>query len=82
MNDSNPRYWFPAKRYGWGWGLPCTWQGWLVLIVYLLAMVVVMPLIARHAGRNAAVAFAVGMTALLLYVAYKKGEPPGWHWGN
>ena len=22
-----PRYWFPAKRYGWGWGPPSTWQG-------------------------------------------------------
>jgi hypothetical protein len=28
-----PRYWFPAKTYGWGWGLPSTWEGWLVLVV-------------------------------------------------
>jgi hypothetical protein len=34
-----PRYWFPAKRYGWGWGLPCAWQGWLVLVGYLGLMV-------------------------------------------
>ena len=20
------RYWFPAKRYGWGWGAPRTWH--------------------------------------------------------
>jgi hypothetical protein len=20
-------FWFPAKRYGWGWGLPVKWQG-------------------------------------------------------
>jgi len=20
-------YWFPAKRYGWGWGIPNRWQG-------------------------------------------------------
>jgi hypothetical protein len=20
------RYWFPAKRYGWGWGLPPRWR--------------------------------------------------------
>ena len=30
-----PRYWFPAKTYGWGWGLPRTWEGWVVLGVYL-----------------------------------------------
>jgi hypothetical protein len=34
-----PRYWFPAKRYGWGWGMPCAWQGWLVLAAYLALMV-------------------------------------------
>jgi hypothetical protein len=28
------RCWFPAKRYGWGWGLPSAWQGWVVLISY------------------------------------------------
>ena len=27
-------YWFPAKRYGWGWGLPIAWQGWVVLAVF------------------------------------------------
>lgn len=34
MNESK-RYWFPAKKYGWGWGMPATWQGWLVLGAYL-----------------------------------------------
>jgi hypothetical protein len=30
--------WFPAKRYGWGWGLPCCWQGWVVLSVWIVLM--------------------------------------------
>jgi len=29
------RYWFPAKHYGWGWCLPNTWQGWLVLAAFI-----------------------------------------------
>jgi hypothetical protein len=34
MNPEEPqppgrKIWFPAKRYGWGWGLPCCWQGWV-----------------------------------------------------
>ena len=33
------RYWFPAKRYGWGWGLPITWQGWIVFCVYVALLV-------------------------------------------
>ncbi len=32
--QTEPKYWFPAKRYGWGWGIPNTWQGWLVLAVF------------------------------------------------
>ena len=29
------RYWFPAKRYGWGWGFPTTWQGWVTILLYV-----------------------------------------------
>ncbi len=24
--------WFPAKKYGYGWGMPVVWQGWVVLL--------------------------------------------------
>ena len=44
--QTDPEYWFPAKRYGWGWGIPNTWQGWLVLAVFgalLAAGSVVLP---------------------------------------
>ena len=27
-------YWFPAKRRGWGWGFPTTWQGRAALAVF------------------------------------------------
>ncbi|MBU2856554.1 hypothetical protein HF289_06600 [Acidithiobacillus ferrooxidans] len=26
-------YRFPAKSYGWGWGILTAWQGWTVLVV-------------------------------------------------
>jgi len=32
---SDPEYWFAAKRYGWGWGLPTAWQGWVVLTAFI-----------------------------------------------
>lgn len=32
---SDQGYWFPAKRYGWGWGFPIAWQGWLVFGAFL-----------------------------------------------
>ena len=34
--DRNNKPWFPKKKIGVGWGLPITWQGWIVLILYLL----------------------------------------------
>jgi hypothetical protein len=82
MNDRRPQYWFPAKRYGWGWGLPTCWQGWAVLVVYLGAVTGMAPFITAHAGKPQGLLFVLGMTVLLLYVIYKKGEPPGWHWGD
>ena len=33
MNNEQ-QYWFPTKRYGWGWGVPRMWQGWAVLAAY------------------------------------------------
>ena len=31
--------WFPAKRYSWGWGFPCAWQGWLVFVAFLALII-------------------------------------------
>jgi hypothetical protein len=33
------KYWFRAKRYGWGWGLPITWQSWAVLGLWFAALI-------------------------------------------
>ncbi len=30
--------WFRAKRYGYGW-TPASWQGWLALLLYVIAVV-------------------------------------------
>lgn len=32
---SNPKYWFAAKRCGWGWGLPTARQRRLVLTAFI-----------------------------------------------
>lgn len=31
--------WFHAKKLGWGYGFPATWQGWVVLIIYAVFIV-------------------------------------------
>ena len=77
----SPTVWFPAKRYGWGWGPPVAWQGWAVLIAWTAAVVTIAPFLAgRHWVGFAG--FMVGMTAALVAVCYAKGERPRWRWGG
>ena len=81
MAPNERKYWFRAKRYGWGWGLPGTWQGWLVLVLWASAL-----MLGRRylVPRNlyAQLAFALAMVGLLLSICYKKGEPARWRFGD
>jgi hypothetical protein len=67
--SADNRYWFRAKRYGLGWGLPCSWQGWAFFVVWLgallLAAVNLMP--RRPLLFTLILAF---MTLLLVLVCY------------
>ena len=74
------RYWFPAKRRGWGWGPPSTWQGWVV--VGLFSVLVIAAVLAFPPGTEP-VRFVAAMAALcatLFTVCWLKGEPPRWRW--
>ena len=77
-----PHYWFPAKRYGWGWGPPCTWQGWLVLAAFVAMLSVGAALLPPRAYPMEFVAYVIALSVGLLVVCYAKGEPPAWHWGD
>ncbi len=81
MSDQ-PRYWFRAKRYGWGWGLPMAREGWIVLIAWLMIVLAVTPMLAVHRHIISLVVFTLAMAAGLIAVCYLKGEPPRWRWGD
>ena len=76
------KYWFPAKRYGWGWGLPATWQGWLVLAVFGVLIVVGVVLFPPTTERNLFVGYVVELSTVLVIVCWITGEPPRWRWGR
>jgi hypothetical protein len=79
---STSRYWFPSKRYGWGWGIPTCWQGWAVLIVYIVLFVA---LAWRYPPHQQSLKFAVCaaiLTLAFVAVCWLKGEPPHWRWGD
>jgi len=79
---SERRYWFPAKRYGWGWGLPCTWQGWLVLAVFVMLIAAGAWLFPPRAMPGAFAACVLLLVALFAGVCWLTGEPPRWRWGD
>ena len=78
-NEKKP--WFPAKRYGWGWGPPNCWQGWVVFAVWLALLagggVYLMP-----GQPELFVLYAIGLTIVLVIVCWIKGEKPRWRWGR
>ncbi len=82
MDDRRKTYWFPAKRYGWGWGPPRTWQGWLVLAVFALLYAVSAARFLYHGRVIAFVASAIILTLCLIGICLVKGEKPRWRWGK
>ncbi|HSY47605.1 MAG TPA: hypothetical protein VLC46_02215 [Thermoanaerobaculia bacterium] len=81
MSDEN-KYWFAAKRYGWGWGLPLTWQGWLVLGAFFVLMIVAAFLFPPREQLMSFIACTGVLSILLIVVCVVKGEPPRWRWGG
>lgn len=81
---STPRQiWFPAKTYGLGWGPPRCWQGWVVLASYLLLMTGgAFLILSKPEGAPAFCAYVFGLSALLVWICWHKGEPLAWRWGG
>lgn len=80
--ESQPTYWFTAKRYGWGWGLPATWQGWLVMAAFAALLVAGIILFPPRAALGLFLIYVIVLSALLTGVCWLKGEPPRWRWGE
>lgn len=75
-------YWFPAKRYGWGWGFPVCWQGWLVMLGYIACIVGSIPLLKQPSGGLIFAVIVPVATIALVVICWIKGEPPRWRWGD
>jgi len=83
MNNEERKVWFPAKRYGWGWGPPTCWQGWVVIIVFYLLLGGSLFLFMRNKPHPALfVISTLILSSLLIGVCYLKGEKPRWRWGR
>jgi hypothetical protein len=76
------KYWFPAKRYGWGWGRPVTWQGWSVLAAFIALLAGGAVVIAPSRGLPLYLGYAALLAVALVGICWLKGEPPRWRWGD
>jgi hypothetical protein len=80
-------YWFKRKRYGWGF-TPATWQGWAVVLGYLVVVIALVPafldapdeVAAKEAGFF--VILFTAATAGLILISLNKGPRPRWRWGR
>jgi hypothetical protein len=77
-----PRDWFPAKRFGWGWGLPRTWQGWAIFIGWFLVLVWGLVRFQHPGHPLTRVLWVLGMVLVLTGICWLTGEPPRWRWGD
>jgi hypothetical protein len=80
--DAPKKYWFPAKRYGWGWGPPATWQGWVVLVVFIVLLAAGGIAFLPTRDVVSFLLYTLFLTLTFGAVCYAKGEPPSWRWGG
>lgn len=81
MSDKNG-YWFPAKRYGWGWGLPVNWQGWAVLATFSSLVGAGFFIFPPNHELAPLLIYAAVLCVLLIAICWLKGEPPRWRCGD
>lgn len=83
MKQRNSRYWFKAKRYGFGW-YPASRQAWVILCVYFVVFGILMWIFETNVEKYM-IFYSVSVfciTAILVYISYKTGEPAKWRWGD
>jgi hypothetical protein len=76
------RYWFKAHKSGYGW-YPASWQGWLILIAYVVAVVQSFLQLdgVSHSVSDTLINFFprfLILTAILIVTTYLKGESIVW----
>ena len=79
MTDPDHKFWFHAKSYGFGWGMPARWQGWVAILVYLgllTAAILFAPPVARWI-------YVIVLSVLFIVLVIFTGERPArWRWGK
>jgi len=83
MKKNNQEIWFPAMKYGVGWGFPITWQGWAVLLSYVALLLLGGLFIETSPFMIILfVIYVFTLSGVFFYICWKKGEKPDARWGK
>ncbi len=77
MHNRKPKAWFRVKSRGYGVGLPIAWEGWLILALYLAAVI----LSAALYSELASFAVLAVLTPVVVLIAYMRSDDE-WRWRN
>ena len=69
--------WFAPKRYGYGAGLPISWQGWVVTLGFSGLLIGTAVLFKDQPLKLFAVAVPLTVTLMFICARTTRG---GWHW--
>ena len=75
MNDGPE--WFAAKCYGYGAGLPISWQGWLVTLTFLAIVAVIAVLFGDKPVELLALVVPLSVALMVITAKTTRG---GWRW--
>ncbi|MBU4434043.1 MAG: hypothetical protein KKC14_06490 [Alphaproteobacteria bacterium] len=77
--------WFRTKSYGFGAGLPCSWQGWAAIVLFIAAMIG-LPLVFGSLEQPhpwLGIATRIGLIVGFIVLVWRKSDKPwGWRWGD
>jgi hypothetical protein len=76
MSDDGPE-WFAPKRYGYGAGPPIAWQGWVVLLGFLVVVGITTYFFALRPLAMFAILVPVVVALLVITNRTTRG---GWRW--
>ena len=69
--------WFAAKRYGYGAGLPISWQGWAVSLAFVVAIAAAAYLFGDRPLMLVGIIVPLAATLIVITAKTTRG---GWHW--
>lgn len=69
--------WFAPKRFGYGSGLPIAWQGWVLMIGFLVLTFAAAVLLAN---RPVALIAVLAPATILLMIVCARTTRGGWRW--